>query len=172
MEVIVKIVDERYLNKGAVRKVVYYIHRGARWLPPNEQIVGSVGLFCGDKPKDVIREMRETKRIFDAADGVQLKHIVVSFGTKLNLPRKKIRKLILRTLGQWKDRYQMYYGMHYEVNDEGFPNYHLHLMVNSVDMITGKKMDLKRKEWKKFCKQTKRIWQEVVDANNNAQADG
>ena len=73
--------------------------------------------------------MLETKRIFDAADGVQLKHIVISFGTKLNLPRKKIRKLILRTVGQWKGRFQMFYGMHYEVNDEGKPNYHLHLMV-------------------------------------------
>ena len=59
------------------------------------------------------------KRTFDAADGVQLKHIVISFGTKLNLPWKKIRKLTLRTIGQWKERYQMFYGMHYEVNDEG-----------------------------------------------------
>ena len=50
---------------------------------------------------------------------VQLKHIVISFGTKLNLPWKKIRKLTLRTIGQWKECYQMFYGMHYEVNDEG-----------------------------------------------------
>ena len=172
MDVVVKMVDERYLNKGAVRKVVHYINRGAMWLPPNERIVGSVSIFCGDKPKDVINEMLETKRIFDAADGVQLKHIVISFGIKLNLPRKKIRKLILRTIGQWKGRYQMFYGMHYEVNDEGKPNYHLHLMVNSVDLITGRKIDLKPKEWKKFCKQTKRIWQNVVDANYNAYVDG
>lgn len=172
MDVVVKMVDGQYLNRGAIRKVVYYINRGAKHLPPNEQIIGSSGIFSGDTPKNVIKEMLETKRIFDATDGVQLRHIVISFGTKLNLPRKKIRKLILRTIGQWKNRFQMFYGMHYEVNDSGQPNYHLHLMLNSVDMRTGRKMDLKLKEWIKFCKKTRRIWQDVVDANYNAQVDG
>ena len=171
MDVVVKMVDEQYLNRGAVRKVVYYINRGAKKLPPNEQIIGTVGIFNGDRPKSVINEMLSTKKIFDATDGVQLRHIVISFGTKLNLPRKKIRKMILRTVGIWKDRYQMFYGIHYEVNENGMPNYHLHLMVNSVDMITGNKMDLKLRDWVKFCKQTRRIWQDIVDENYTEQVD-
>lgn len=162
MVIVVKMVPKKYLSKQSVSNVVWYIYRGAMDLPEEERITGSSGLLCGYNPQAVIQEMMQTKRLYEAEDGNQLKHIVISFGEKLDLPRKKMRRLIERTVGFWKERYQMYYGVHYHENDKGEPNFHIHIMLNTVNMKNGGKMDSDLHDWYTFCKKTRRTWEKAL----------
>ena len=59
----------------------------------------------------------------------------------------------------WKGRFQVCWGYHHENVGTPQENFHLHMMVNTVDMKTGKRLDLDYKRWRKFKKNAKRKWE-------------
>ena len=161
MSLIMKIVSGKHINPEAVANVIRYIHAGAMKLPEHERLFGCVGFPADSDPESVIQGMMMTKRIFEAEDGVQCKHFVVSFGERPRLSRKKRRKLMMRIAGYWKDQYQIFWGVHHNVTETG-ENYHIHIMLNSVNMKTGRRINITKKKWKKFVKSANRTWSEAV----------
>ena len=68
---------------------------------------------------------------------------------------------MMRIAGFWKDQYQIFWGVHHNVTEKG-ENYHVHIMLNSVNMKTGRRINITKKTWKKFVKSANRTWNEAV----------
>jgi hypothetical protein len=69
-------------NPDAIAKCVRYIYDGVRKLPEEEQLFGFIGMPDGVSLEKGIEWMMLAKRIHGAEDGVQCKHIIISFGKK------------------------------------------------------------------------------------------
>ena len=161
MELIVKFIKGNYTNKDAVKNVIKYIYSGTKKMNEDERIYGTIGLINNSDIDKIIEEMMNTKDIYDLKDGVQCKHMLISFGKKPKLKRKRIKRIIVRMLKFYALNYQIFYGVHY--NDEpGKENYHVHVLLNSVNMRNGKKIDISNKVRKKFKKQATRIWKYAI----------
>lgn len=160
MEPIMKFVVGQYVNEDALANVVRYIYNGGRKLPPDQQICGANGLIDPKDPELMISQMMMTREIFACTSDPQCKHLVIAFGRKPNLPKKRIRRLMERTIGFFKHRAQYYWAVHH-VREDGRENYHIHAVIGTVDMLTGKKLNVSNKTWRKFKKHVKHIWKDV-----------
>lgn len=149
-----KIVDGdagAYKNPDAVENVIRYIFReDAR---KKDNIWGSVGTY-NKSIEGVIEDFQKMKRLHHKEDGVQIKHMILSFGERPDLPKKKIKKLLLQTIIFWGKDYQMVYAVH---EDKGLDKYHVHIALNSVSN-DGKKVSIRNKDLKNFRKNFNRIW--------------
>lgn len=161
-----------YSNKDAVAKCVRYIYEGVTNLPQEDQMFGFIGIPDDVSLEKGIEWMMLAKKIHGVEDGVQCKHIIISFGKKPEWKKKKCRKFVERIVGIWKGRFQICWGYHHEHIGTPKENFHLHIMVNSVDMKTGKRLDLNYKRWWKFKKNVKRKWETMTAQKSVATADG
>ena len=85
--------NNNYRQKGDVQRVIYYVLQDNK--RTNDKIWNSIGTY--HKSKDgIIEDFLRIKRLYDKADGLQLKHLILSWGTRPDIPRKKLRKLISR----------------------------------------------------------------------------
>ena len=84
-----------YRNKDALENVINYVLRETARL--EDDLWGSIGTF-GKSPSSMIEDFRKVKRLYDKEDGLQLKHLILSWGKRPDLPRKKMRKLIKERL--------------------------------------------------------------------------
>lgn len=160
--------DPRYgdhENRNAIERGVWYIYHGQKNMTEDEKLLGSEGIPDGSSQEEVIYWMMKTKEIFGLESGVQCKHLIVSFGEKPTWTRKKLRKIMKRIVGFWKERYQIFWGVHYKITEKG-PNYHLHILLNTVDMKTGKRLNMSNKLWWKFKKNTTKIWGNAMKDEN------
>ena len=140
-----------YRNKDALEKVIGYVLRKTARL--EDDLWGSIGTF-GKSFSSMIEDFRKVKRLYDKEDGLQLKHLILSWGERPDLPRKKIRKLIKRTLAFWGEEYQLIYAVH----EDKLPNgYHMHIVLNSVSN-KGNKIQITSKRLSKFKKHFNKIW--------------
>lgn len=154
--------EQPYLNLDAVYNVVHYILRGAEELPISHRLYGSEGIKDKATPDSIINEMMHTKKVFGHIDGCQCKHLVLIFEGMPNLSRRKIRRKIERTVGYWKKKYQLFWGVHCAPTKiEGRFNWHVHLMLNNVDMMTGNRLKITNKVKRDFEKHITKIWKEV-----------
>lgn len=160
-----------YSNKDAIAKCVLYILEGVRKLPDNEQMFGFIGIPEGASPENGIEWMMRVKKIYGAEDGVQCKHIIISFGKKPAWKKKKYRKLVEQIVGVWKGHFQVCWGYHHKNIGTHQENFHLHIMVNSVDLKTGKRLDLNYKRWRKFKKNVRRRWETMTAQTDYATAN-
>lgn len=146
-----------YHNKNAVDKVINYIWRKDARNPKGDNIYGSIGSFGKDK-KEIIRDFYKIKELYHKTDGVQIKHIIVSFSKRPKMSRTKIHKLVKRTVGYWGKDYQVVYAVHEDTDD-----WHIHIGINSVS-IYGKKISIRSKDERKFAKHLQRLWEGYVPA--------
>ena len=161
MEIIVKWFSgygKRYMNANAVSNVVHYIYRGALECSDRKRIYGSIGMINQSDPEKIIQEMMETKKIYNLTHGVQCKHMTVSLGKAPNLSRKKIIKKIRKMLHPFADKYQIFYGVHDNNILPGLENYHIHVMLNSIDMNRRRKISISPKEYQRFYDGVQKIW--------------
>lgn len=161
-----------YSNKDAVEKCVHYIRNGMSDLPEEEQLFGFIGIPEGVSIGQAIAWMIKAKKIHGAEEGVQCRHVIISFGKKPEWKKKKFVKLVEKIVGIWKGRFQVCWGYHHENVGTPRENFHLHLMVNSVDMKTGKRLDLDYKRWRKFKKNAKRKWEAMIAQDYITAVDG
>ena len=159
-------------NADAVSKCVHYIYKGVTDLPEEEQMFGFIGIPDGVSLEEAIEWMMMAKKIHGAEEGVQCKHIVVSFGKKPEWKNKKFKKLAEKIIGIWEGRFQVCWGYHHENIGTPKENFHLHVIVNSVDLKTGKRLDLNYKRWRKFKKNAKRKWEVMTAQRAFSTADG
>lgn len=153
--VILKICGKRkgggYKNSDAVEKTITYVLReNAR---KKDDLWGSIGTFAktGD---GMIRDFYKLKRLHGKEGGTQVKHLVLSWGRRPEIPRKKMRKLLVQTLGYWGRNYQVVYAVH---EDHPEDRYHMHIVLNSVSN-DGHKIQITGKEKKEFRNKFNKIW--------------
>lgn len=94
------------------------------------------------------------------------------FREKTAWKKKKYRKLVEQIVGVWKGHFQVCWGYHHKNIGTPQENFHLHIMVNSIDLKTGKRLDLNYKRWRQFKKNVRRKWETMIAQNNYAVADG
>lgn len=154
--VVIKIVSHNckndYHNRDALENVIRYILRESSRKSMN--IWGVIGTNCKDKD-GIIKCFRKVKKIYHKTDGVQIKHIVVSFKVQPILPKKELVKKIKKTAGLFGDGFQTVYALH-----ENKDNWHIHLGINSVG-YDGKKININNRETRKIKKKIQKIWKEV-----------
>lgn len=151
--VIFKIAGEPgdYRNKAAVKKVVKYVLNPEK--RPEHDLWGSMGIV-NKSEEGIIKDFLKLKRLYDKEDELQVKHLILSWGEKPDLRRKKMRKLIKRTLSFWGMEYQVVYAVHEDKMPDG---YHMHIVLNSVSN-TGKKIQITGKKLRKFGRKFNNIW--------------
>ena len=154
-------------NPDAISRGVWYILNGQKNLSEQERLIGSEGMPEGLTPDKVIQWMLRTKKIYGLEKGVQCKHLVVSFGEKPTWKRKRIVKVLKKIVGFWKDRYELYWGVHYKVTEKG-PNFHLHILLNTVDLKTGNRLNLNKKLWRKFKEETTKTWERALQSEKES----
>ena len=170
MEIIIKFPDNKnpwnrkycndYKNPDAVDKVVKYILRKEGRLKADGKIgkyyiFGSIGVYSKDI-FGIIDDFKKLKQIHDKTDGVQIKHIIISFKKQPDLKSSKLKKLIIQTLKYFGNKYQLVYAVH-----EDTDNLHIHIGINSVS-FTGEKFNFRVEEQHEFTKRTKKIFADYI----------
>lgn len=140
-----------YRNRDAVQKVINYVLRDEG--RAEDDLWGSIGT-CSKTKEGIIEEFYKIKQLRGKEGGVQLKHLVLSWGKRPGLPRKKMRKLLKQTVGYWGKDYQAVYAVHEDKLPDG---YHIHIVLNSVSN-RGYKIQITSKELKKFERKFNNIW--------------
>lgn len=150
---IFKIVGEAgsYVNEDAVEKIIKYVLKQEK--RQKHDLWGSIGTIKKSE-KGITEDFHKIKRLYEKEDGLQLKHLVLSWGQTPDLPRKKMRKLIKRTLSFWGMEYQVVYAVH---EDKMGDRYHMHIVLNSVSN-TGKKIQITGKKLNRFKRKFNNIW--------------
>ena len=140
-----------YRKKADVRNVIHYVLCESK--RANDNIWNSIGTY--DKTEEgIIKDFYRLKRLYDKTDGVQLKHLILSWGSRPDIPRKKLRKLLKQTMNFWGRDYQLVYAIH---EDSSPDKWHMHFVINSVSN-NGYKIQINRKTIAKFEKKFNVIW--------------
>ena len=145
----VKGTREAYHNTDAVEKVISYILReDARIV---DDICGTIGVFHEDI-EGIVQDFMKVKEIYHKKDGVQIKHIVVSFSERPILPRRKLHEKIIKMVGKLGKKFQIVYAVH-----EDTDNWHVHIGVNSVG-YDGQKLIIDYWKLHKIKQLISRVW--------------
>lgn len=140
-----------YMKKDDIKTVINYVLQDNK--RKDDDIWNSFGIF--DKSKNgIIKDFYKLKRLYDKTDGLQLKHLVLSWGTRPDIPRKKMRKLVKQTMSFWGKDYQLVYAIH---EDNKPDKWHAHIVINSVSN-TGRKIQITRSTLTKFKRKFNNIW--------------
>lgn len=149
-----------YKNPDAVNKVVKYILRKNGRINNNGKkesynTYGSIGTYHKDVD-GIISDFQKLKAIHGKTNGVQIKHLIVSFPDVHNLKSKKMNKLIHRVLKFYSQKYQLVYAVH-----EDTDHLHMHIGINSVS-FTGKKFNEQGAEKRKFETYINELFKEYI----------
>lgn len=147
-----------YCNPDAVEKVIRYIFRKNgrkknKVLPSEFDIFGSIGTYHKNI-LGIIDDFTKTKEIFGKTDGVQIKHMIISFNKPPKLTPKKLEKFVIKTLKYYSKKYQVVYAVH-----EDTKNLHIHVAINSVS-IYGDKFSMRAEDMRAFKEKTEKIFKE------------
>lgn len=140
-----------YKKKCDVKNVIHYVLQESKRTDDN--IWNSIGTY-NKSEEGIIKDFNKLKRLYDKTDGLQLKHLILSWGARPDLPRKKLRKLIKQTMDFWGRDYQLVYAVH---EDSSPDKWHLHLVINSVSN-NGYKIQINSKTLAKFERKFNNIW--------------
>ena len=161
-----------YSNKNAIQNVINYIMRGVNRFPEEDRIFGVFGTICQDDPKEIIREIMESKRKLGHNHGKMCDHICFSIGPNPSLSHDKLNKMVEKIAGFWKKRYIVFYGLHAENDITGVSIYHIHMMVSLSNYETGKKGDITPNTISKFQRKAKRILLKTLEKETHNKSSG
>lgn len=99
----------------------------------------------GIDPEYAVEEMETIKKIWNQTDGRQYKHYIFSFDNDVTLPQQTLIKIGQEIGAYYADDYQILMAMHFDTN-----NIHIHYVLNTVNMFTGKKFNLSKAEIFKY----------------------
>lgn len=140
-----------YRKKQDVRHVINYVLDETK--REKDDIWNTIGIF-GSTKEDFAEDFHRLKRLYGKTDGLQLKHLMLSWGRRPEMPRKKLRILIKKTMGFWGENYQLVYAVHEDNLPDGW---HMHIVLNSVS-VNGHKIQITQKVLTKFKKKFNGIW--------------
>lgn len=98
-----------------------------------------------DSVKDIYNQFMQTKNEFNKLSGNNFVHYAISFSEEDTIGKKEVVEIIDKFLEDKRfDGFENFYGMHQDTD-----NIHCHLLINSVNSVTGKKwhLDDRRKDF-------------------------
>ena len=91
-----------------------------------------------DSVKDIYNQFMQTKNEFNKLSGNNFVHYAISFSEEDTIGKKEVVEIIDKFLEDKRfDGFENFYGMHQDTD-----NIHCHLLINSVNSVTGKKWHL------------------------------
>lgn len=130
-------------GKGYFRNCVGYGYKEK--LEPDESLVETKGYgVCDTNPDFTYEQMRAVKEYYGKTGDNPVMHFVVSYDKKTVTDPDTACKYTEQIAGFFKDQYQMIMAVHEE--DQGNSLYHVHIIMNTVDVNTGKLYHSGRKE--------------------------
>lgn len=133
--VIVKPVNEKYKAETDLTNLIHYVWRKDKAI---HQLCGSYGARM-DSPKVAAQDFLETGRIFDKHPSTLACHKVISFEDELFSVPQQALETAEEIAAYYTEDFQVVYGVHEDRNYADInKNYHIHLIVNSVNYRNGK----------------------------------
>lgn len=133
---IIRFINDRNREASQLRAILRYATRNGAI---KQQYVSGLGI----NPASAFEEMTMAKQIFHQEEGKQYLHLVISSDQIMRQPG--IMHLVGKELAGFYGQYQVLVATHDDTH-----NLHSHLIVNSVNMQTGKKLSQRRKDFWKF----------------------
>lgn len=141
---IIRFINDRNRKASQLRGILRYATREGTI---ERQYVSGMGI----NPDTAFEEMIAAKRMFHQEEGKQYLHLVVSCDQIMQQP--DIMNQIGKEFANFYADYQVLMVTHTDKK-----NLHSHLVINSVNMQTGKKLSQKRKDFWKFLKYANQIF--------------
>lgn len=142
---------DSYRTQKDMRNVINYVLQENKRKENN--IWGTVSIF-NKTYEGIVEDFLRLKQLYGKTEGLQLKHLVLSWGKRPDIPRKKLRKLIKQTACFWGKDYQTVYAVHEDKSDD---KWHMHIVLNSVSN-SGSKIQITHKTLKDFRRKFNNIW--------------
>ncbi len=100
-------------------------------------------LMCGFgvDPETAFEEMDFTKRIWNQIDGRQYKQFIFSFDSDIVLPTETLMEIGRKIGTYYAAEYQILMVIHFNT-----ANIHIHYILNTVNVFTGKKFSMTRRD--------------------------
>lgn len=133
---IIRFVNDRNREASQLRAILRYATRNGAI---EQQYVSGLGI----NPANAFEEMTMTKQIFHQEGGKQYLHLVISCDQVMRQPG--IMHQVGEELAGFYGNYQVLVVTHADTD-----NLHSHLIVNSVNMQTGKKLSQRRRDFWRF----------------------
>ena len=133
---IVRFVNDRNRKAAQLRRIIDYAKREGSLA---RKYMSGIGI----DPDTAYEQMVSAKNLFHQEGGKQYLHLVVSFDQVLQ--QADTAHLIGGKIAKFYNDYQVLVTTHTDTN-----NLHCHLIINSVNMCTGKKLSQNRKDFWKF----------------------
>lgn len=133
---ILKLVNEPYKTEADLIRLIKYIWRKDKIL---HHLYGSYGTRI-DTPELAAEDFLETKKIFDKYPSTLAHHKIISFENGLLSIPQEAFEIAEEIITYYTDNFQVVYGVHEDKNEnyDINKNYHIHLVINSVNYNTGK----------------------------------
>lgn len=130
-------------GRGYFRNCVGYGYKGK--LEPSEALIQTKGYgVCDTNPDHTYDQMQAVKRYYGKTGDNPVMHFVVSYDKKNVTDPDTACEYTEQIAGFFKDKYQMITAVHKE--DQGNSLYHAHIVMNTVDVNTGKLYHSGRRE--------------------------
>lgn len=141
---LVRTINDRNRTAGALENVINYCSRNGKL---QSDMINGVGI----QNKAVYLQMKVLKKLWHQEDGKQYQHIVVSCDSALD--DKDTACKIGVEIAQFFDEYQTIVYTHTDTN-----NLHSHLIINTVNAKTGKKLALSRTDFHSFIQHSNEVF--------------
>ena len=133
---IIRFINDRNREHLQLRKIIEYVKREDKL---SERYITGIGI----NPDTAYQDMTFAKKMLHQEDGKQYLHLVVSCDQILRQP-DAVHGIGKEIAAFYKD-YQVLVATHSDT-----ANLHCHLIINSVNMQTGKKLSQSRKDFWRF----------------------
>lgn len=130
-------------GRGYFRNCVGYGYKEK--LEPGEKLIETKGYgVCDTNPYYTYEQMKQVKKYYGKTGDNPVIHFVISYDKKTVADPDTACAYTEHIAGFFKNQYQMITAVHKE--DQGNSLYHAHIVMNSVDMNTGKLYHSGRRE--------------------------
>lgn len=133
---IIRFINDRNRKAAQLCRILEYAKREGKL---QERYMTGVGI----SPVTAYEEMMRAKKSFHQEEGKQYLHLVVSFDKVLQ--QADTAHQIGRKIAEFYSDYQVLVTTHLNTD-----NLHCHMIINSVNMLTGKKLSQRRKDFWEF----------------------
>ena len=130
-------------GRGYFRNCVGYGYKEK--LEPGEALIQTKGYgVCDTNPNYTYEQMKQVKKYYEKTGDNPVMHFVVSYDKKTVADADTACAYTEQIAGVFNGQYQMITAVHKE--DQGNSLYHAHIVMNTVDVNTGKLYHSGRKE--------------------------
>lgn len=157
---ILKIANGDYQNTDAVPNTIRYVASH-----PIEN--GCNGIACSSLPEDAIDDFNEIKTFYSKTDGKQVRHFIISF-VYSQYATEHIYQIAWNIACYFQQAgHQAFYGIHENTDKHHCKCYHIHMIINTINFRTGKRLENTPKQKNDFMAYINSLpYLNITPANN------